>query len=304
MEKITDWIKLWRQLVETQNRHWTKKRDKESDKDFWVGRARSFDAGVKRRWVRPDPHRDYILSCLAARPGATVLDIGAGTGAWAILLAKWAEKVTAVEPSSEMIRVMSENLKKEGVDNVEILQGSWPEIEVAPHDISLCSHAMYGSPDLPAFIRSMNEATRRTCFMLFRAPNQDGLMAKAALKIWGQPNDSPNFQVAHGVMLQMGIYPNVMMESPGAWPHWKSTTIEEALNDMKRRFGLGTSPEHDDFLLDLLKNGLTVEEGAYIWPSEVRTALVYWDVHGEQARPILPRRFFNRLPAAPYRPPA
>ncbi len=278
MEKITDWAKLWRELVERQARNRAKNREKETDKDTWVGKARSFDASVRQRWARPDPHRDFILSRLAVHPGSTVLDIGAGTGAWAILLARHAKKVTAIEPSPEMIRVMSENLEKEGIDNVEIIQGSWPEIGAAPHDFSLCSHAMYGAPDLPVFIRAMIEATRQTCFMLLRAPNHDGLMAKAAMRIWGQPNDSPNFQIAHGVMLQMGLYPNVLMEDPGAWTPWTSAGVEEALSDIKRRFGLGGSPEYDDFLSDLLKSRLTFDTDHFVWPVEVRTALVYWNV--------------------------
>lgn len=142
MEKITDWAKLWRELVEIRHGGRSKKQEKKSDEDFWVGKARSFDAGVKQRWARPDPHRDFMLSRLAAQSGGTVLDIGAGTGAWAILLARLAEKVTAIEPSPEMIGVMSENLERKGLENVKIIQGSWPEIGAAPHDFSLCSHAM------------------------------------------------------------------------------------------------------------------------------------------------------------------
>lgn len=278
MEKITDWRKLWRELVEIQQRGQTNNRENKPDKDFWVGKARCFDASVRQRWSKPDAHRDFILSRLASHPEATVLDIGAGTGAWAIHLARHAEKVTAVEPSSEMIRVMSENLEREGTDNVEIIQGAWPEVGADPHDFSLCSHAMYGYPDLPSFIRAMIGATRQTCFMLFRAPDAHGLMAEAAMKIWGQPNDSPNFQIAYGVMLQMGLHPNVLMEHPGAWPPWTSDSIEEAMKDLKRRFGLSGSSEHDAFLSDLLTSRLTLDKDRYIWPMEMRTALVYWDV--------------------------
>lgn len=278
MEKITDWAKLWRELVEIHNQYWTKKRKKGSAKDSWAGKAKSFDAGVRERWARPDPHREFILSRLATHPGATVLDIGAGTGSWAILMARQAEKVTALEPSPEMIRVMTENLEKEGINNVEIIRGSWPEIGLPPRDFSLCSHSMYGEPNLPAFIRAMNESTRQTCFMLIRAPDRDGLMARAAMRIWGQPNDSPNFQVALGVMHQMGLYPDVMMEDPGNWSPWTNDSIEEALDNMKRRFGLSGATEHDAYLSDLLKCSLTFDNGRYVWPVEVRTALVYWKV--------------------------
>lgn len=277
MEKITDWKKLWKELVEM---HALSHKDdrKKRQGDRWQDRARLFHDKVKDRWMRPDPHRDFIIERLRAGGGETVLDIGAGTGAWAILMARFVRKVTALEPSQEMREVMKENLEMEGVSNVEIIEGSWPDSPVPPHDFSLCSHAMYGCPDLPVFVNAMVKATRNTCFLLFRAPAQDGVMAQAAMRIWGQPNDSPNFQVAYGVMLQMGLHPNVLMEAPGNWGPWTSPSIREALSEMRRRFVLGQSTEYDAFLLDLLNTRLKFEEGRYVWPVDLRTALVYWDV--------------------------
>jgi hypothetical protein len=145
---------------------------------------------------------------------------------------------------------------------------------------SLCSHAMYGCPDLPRFVRAMADATRKTCFMLVRAPAHDGIMAKAALRIWGHPHDSPNFQVAYGAMLQMGIYPHVFMGSPDQWEPWTSDSLEAAVAEVKRRFGLLSSSEHDAFLQNLIESRLTFQDGKYVWPREVRSALIYWESTG------------------------
>jgi hypothetical protein len=60
-------------------------------------------------------------------------------------------------------------------------------------------------------------------------------MAKAARRIWGHPYDSPNFHVAYGAMLQMGIYPHVFMGSPDQWDPWTSASLEEAVAEVKRR---------------------------------------------------------------------
>jgi SAM-dependent methyltransferase len=210
---------------------------------------------------------------------ATVLDIGAGTGAWATLLAPRVRRVTAVEPSPAMIEVMREKLAAKGHTNVEIVQGAWPDVVVEPHDFSLCSHAMYGYPDLPAFISRMVASTTCTCFLLLRAPGVDCIWAEAARHIWGQPYDSPNFTIAYNALLQMGIYPHVLMENTGLWFSRKSIeSIEEALGNMKRRFGLDGMTEHDDFLVDLLRRRLTYEGGQYVWPRDMRSALVYWTV--------------------------
>jgi precorrin-6B methylase 2 len=275
LEKVTDWVQLWRELAEMQSRSWHRR---DESKDHWRERARHFDDCVKRRWATPDSTRDFVIAQLQADSRTTVLDIGAGTGAWAVLLAKYARRITAVEPSSAMIHVMRENLEAEGLDNVEIVQERWPEAAVETHDFSICSHAMYGSPDFPAFIGSMINATEQTCFLVLRAPTLDAVMAEAAQHILGHPYDSPNFQVAYNALLQMGIFPNVLVEDTGLWEPWVNESIEDALSDVKRRFGLVENSEHDQFLEDLLRRRLNYQDGQYVWPPGVRSMLVYWDV--------------------------
>ena len=92
------------------------------------------------------------------RPGSTVLDIRAGTGAWSIPLAGRAARVTAVD----------------------IVTGSWPDVHVETHDYSLAAHSVYGSADLPRFVERMLALTRRTCFLVLHIPVVGGVMAEAA----------------------------------------------------------------------------------------------------------------------------
>lgn len=279
MEQATDWIRLWQELVEVhEQRRASGKRKRGERGDAWSMRARSFEAAVRERWAQPDSSRRTVLAALQAHPGATLLDIGAGTGAWVRLLAGHAHLVTAVEPSPSMLEVMEENLAAEGIENVQIVQGSWPDVDVAPHDYALCSHAMYGYPDLPAFVGRMIEVTRRTCFLVMRAPVLDAPMAEAAMRVWGQPYDSPNLQVGYNALLQMGLFPNVLMENTGAWPGWTHSSLEEALAEIKRRLGVAEKSEHDEFLEDLLRRRLVWQDGQYVWPPGARSGLVYWDV--------------------------
>jgi 2-polyprenyl-3-methyl-5-hydroxy-6-metoxy-1,4-benzoquinol methylase len=276
MEKLTDWNSLWRELVEIKAKSRECRFGKGSREDIWEDRATEYKEGVKRRWVRPDSSRDFILSQIDS--GSTVLDIGAGTGDWSILLSRTAKRVTAVEPSGSMIGVMRSSLQDEGISNVTIAQGAWPDVSVEPHDFSLCSHAMYGSPDLAAFVLKMVACTRRICFLLMRAPSLSGVRAEAARHIWGQPLDSPNFTIAYNVLLQLGIFANVQMENTGLWKPRVSESLEEAMSSMRRFLGLGESADHDGYLTDLLRRRLTLKDGRYYWPPEVRSALIYWQV--------------------------
>lgn len=276
LQKLTNWARLWRELVEGQEAE----RQRAAgggvgEDDFWQGKASEYDATQKRRWAEADPLKGLVASHVDT--DNTVLDIGAGTGRWAISLAKRARRVTAVEPSPAMLDVLMRNLEEEGVDNVDIVDGWWPDVDVAPHDISICSHAMYGCPDLPAFVARMQEVTRRECFLVIKALAPNGLMAEACTHIWGHPHDAPSFAAAYNVLLEMGLYPNVLVD-PTTWEPWTSPTIEDALVKMKHRLRVSGSTQHDGYLLRLLQRDLTFQCGQFIWPRAVRSALVYWTV--------------------------
>ncbi|MDR1727025.1 MAG: class I SAM-dependent methyltransferase [Acidobacteriota bacterium] len=282
MEKVTDWNALWRELVEVRacDRH--RRFEAGADgkvADPWADRARKFLQGVNERWKDADSSRRFILSQLDA--DSTVLDIGAGAGAWATLLAGKAKSVTALDPSAAMLAVLREDMEARGISNIDVVQGSWPETDVAPHDFSLCSHAMYGCADLAGFIRKMEARTRKLCFLVLRAPAIDGVQAEAALRVWGQPLDSPNFTIAYNVLMQMGVYANVLMEDTGFWKPRTSPSLEAARERLKRGLGLFGVDAHDGFLTELLQRRLSWRDGVYVWPREVRSALVYWSPAGQ-----------------------
>jgi SAM-dependent methyltransferase len=279
---MMDWIQLWSELVRVQNCSYA--HDKRLDqRDHWRERAQEFDGHVRRRWAKSDSSRTFIVAQLDALPGATVLDIGTGTGAWAAVLARHARRVTAVEPSPAMLQVLRSNLTSEKIANVEIVEDAWPQAQVGVHDFTLCSHSMYGLPDFAQFIQSIEAVTRQMCFLLIRAPTMDGVMAEAARRVWGHSYDSPNFQIAFNALLQLGIFPNVLMEDLGRWTPWVSDSLEDARAQIKRRLGLNQTSEHDVFLVELLQRRLTCVDGKYVWPPAMRTALVYWHTQKERA---------------------
>ena len=277
MEKITDWFLLWRQLVDAHDRFWAiKKKQKQAHADAWKDRARHFDKMVKKRWAKPDTSRELIRSMLVANLGATVVDIGAGTGAWAIFMARHAAHVTAVEPSDSMCEVMQERLAAEKITNVSIIQANWPDVDIDAHDFSFASHSMYGVADFKAFVEKMRQVTRKKCVLLMRVLLANTLMARAAMRVWGQPYDSPNFQVALNALMQMDIYPNVVMETEKGWDPWSHDSLEEALREVKNRFNLENDSTHDPFLRSLLEESLREDKGRYFWPVGNRSGILYW----------------------------
>ena len=69
---------------------------------------------------------DLLIQSLGIRPGQTVADIGAGSGYFTRRMAREVGKegkVLAVDIQPEMLEILQNNLKAEGIENVEMILG-------------------------------------------------------------------------------------------------------------------------------------------------------------------------------------
>ena len=233
-------------------------------------RAARFKASARRR----RDERDVLLEALAdlLRPADSLVDIGAGMGRWAAKLALVVERVTALEPSPAMLALLRENAA--AFPNITVVESTWQDSEVGPHDVALCSHAMYSSPDLMAFVSKMERVARRLCVMALRAPSPDGIIGELAQRIHGRWHDSPNFVLAYNILLDAGIHPEVLMEPEARC--WTDETFDGAVARAKRHLRLGESTAYDDTIRAVLNQRLVAREGQWVWPDGMRSALVWW----------------------------
>lgn len=90
-----------------------------------------------------------ILQALQLKRSDTVLEVGAGTGYFAALLAACSDWVRTIDIEPELVKLASDNLNRNGVQNVIVEEGDgargWPER--APYDVIVMSG---GLPMLPA----------------------------------------------------------------------------------------------------------------------------------------------------------
>ena len=95
----------------------------------------------------------YMVESLVLRGGEKVLEIGAGSGYAAAVLAEIAGEVYAIERVGELARAAAERLQDEGYANVHILQadGTRGWVEHAPFDAILVSA---GAPVIPENLKS------------------------------------------------------------------------------------------------------------------------------------------------------
>jgi ubiquinone/menaquinone biosynthesis C-methylase UbiE len=268
-----DWLIFWRQLVEARAGR-KQEQDAFAGGDPWQDRADRFQHTVRARWQNPDSSRSFIISRLHS--DATLLDIGAGSGAWATLLAGHVQQVTALEASPSMLATLRSTVEQSGKHNIRIVEGDWLEAGVGAHDFSLCAHAMYGAADLQFFVGKMHALTRRTCFMIIRVIPPQGVLAEAARHVLGNMHYRPHFSALYNALLQMGLCPSVLMEDTGLHFPWVSASLEEAVEKMKYHLRVEGETQHDRYLSDLAQRRLVQQGGAYHWPPEVRSALVYW----------------------------
>ena len=89
-----------------------------------------------------------ILSFLDLRPDQTVLEIGTGTGEFALAAARHCSKVYAVDLSEGMLRYAEKKARSRGVKNVEFLQGGFLTYQhPTPVDAVVTQLALHHLPD-------------------------------------------------------------------------------------------------------------------------------------------------------------
>ncbi len=265
-----DWVALWSELATAFWRQVGGGSDEHADR--WSERARRFDASVKRRRDEPDPLRRLVLGRL--RPEDTFVDVGAGTGSWALPVAHAVAKVTAVEPSGSTMEILRANVANEKLSNVVFVPARWEMVDLEPHDHVLCSHAMYTSPDLIGFVSKMEATARRGVYLVMRVPAPDGILAELNRAIRGHPHDSPNFSVGYNALLSAGFCPNVLIEP--RLRHWTNATMEEAVDRARRHLRL-PDDRYDGLIRETLSRRLTSTGAGYFWPDGMRSALLWWE---------------------------
>ena len=81
-----------------------------------------------------------------------VLEIGAGPGTLTIPLAEKVKKIVAVESSETAVDYLRRNMKESQVENVEILNKNWLEVDDREikdqFDLAVCSHFLWQVKDV------------------------------------------------------------------------------------------------------------------------------------------------------------
>ncbi|HSH60656.1 MAG TPA: methyltransferase domain-containing protein, partial [Acidimicrobiales bacterium] len=147
---------------------------------------------------------DALLALV--RPEDTLLDVGTGTGRFAVPLAHVVRHVTALDHAPAMLAVLERKLVAERLSNVTIVETAWEAAEVPPHDVVLAAWSLYRQLDLRSTVEKLVAATRRTLVII--APDMaDPPHRPLVQSIWdrdGEP-DVPTYLYILGALRQLGV---------------------------------------------------------------------------------------------------
>jgi SAM-dependent methyltransferase len=177
------------------------------DLAFWRAHAAGFD-----EHARASGYYEGTLAALQAlvRPSDTLLDVGAGTGRFALPLARSVHQVTALDHARPMLDVLRQRARQHEIINLTLVEAAWENAEVERHDVVLAAWSLYRLPDMLAGMHKLIAATRRTLIIVAGAGHSirhDPLQRR----FWPQVdrNDTPMHIYFYGVLWQAGVHPEL-----------------------------------------------------------------------------------------------
>ncbi len=197
------------------------------DPSFWSGRADRYARRVAGT-VEHDPLLPRVRRAVDA--DTVVLDVGAGTGRFALALAGDVREVVALDPSDQMLRVLTEHAAGRGVTNVRTVCGRLDEHGDLRGDVVLCAHVLPLVPDAARFLSRLDGAARRQVFVCMGAGAADLRTEPLWRHFHGRSRPpTPSYLEAIAVLGELGIRPEVeVVEAPASSPY---ASLDEAVED-------------------------------------------------------------------------
>lgn len=228
------WINLWEEAKHKSPMRKRRQRTEEEMIETWNRRAKGFAHHSKDK--KGQKRRQKVLEFLeqegALQKGFKVLDIGAGPGNFAIPMAHIVDQVTAIEPASEMVKILQERAAEHQLDNIKIIKRTWQDIDLSKEgfvgQFDLVFASMTPGIQDGETLKKMINASRGYCYLSCFSGRRWG---KAYRELWQlffheDLGDSPvDILYPFGVLYSMGYRPNLRFINH----HWvHEQPVEEA----------------------------------------------------------------------------
>jgi SAM-dependent methyltransferase len=218
---VMDWEEHWKKLVNE------RAAGTHANPGYWDRRAPSFARSTR---ARADEFFTVIDPYVS--PRKTLIDAGAGAGRPPAPLADRLEWVTAVEPSEGMRAQIPARA------NMTVVASAWEDAAVAPADLVICCHVLYGVADPVPFIAKLEHSARERVFIMLRESDLPHPAAAIRRQMLGDEGPRlPRFSDLFMLLIQMGIAPDVSFQRYQSVSRYAD--FDEALADARALVGDG-----------------------------------------------------------------
>ena len=241
---------------------------------FWDRRADRYAENVKATDLEGDPFLRALRR--VTDTAATAIDVGAGTGRFALALAGGVRHVTAVDPSAGMLAILRRDAEQVGVTNVTTVQATWEEAATEGADVVFSAFVLTLVPDARRFVSKLDAAARDRVLLYLGAYCADAILDPLWRHFHGAPRTpGPSYLDALAVLHELGIVPQVKVVE--IVNRRRFATVEEAVEHYRDGLLLPDTPEVRAELAALLASWLLGPRGALRSPLRAApAAIIAW----------------------------
>lgn len=194
--------------------------DRDKSIAMWNNRARRFahnTANNQDNIARRELVFRFLADCGVELKGATVLDIGAGPGNYALPMAKVAKEVVVLDPAPNMLEIIKQRAEASGLSNISYISTPWEDIDLdalgwrGKFDLVFAS-VVPGVKDVPTLAK-MIAASRKYCYLSkFAGERKNNIQHKIWQRLMGKSRNLHSMDV---------FLPWNLLYAWGYFPHTK-----------------------------------------------------------------------------------
>jgi ubiquinone/menaquinone biosynthesis C-methylase UbiE len=198
---MSQWTDLWRDFVTNTSYKHILRDENVSEDQFWKSYG-VYDESLQHSGY-PGEVLTRIVSFIPI--GSTFLDIGAGTGAFALPISRKTKRTIAIDPSKYQLEILTQKARREGLTNISTIEKEWNEdaflgilSEYGQVDYSLAAYSLFDE-DIEGFLGKMLDVSKKGVFIVFRAGETEALTEFA----YG-PRPETDYLCLYHILKEMG----------------------------------------------------------------------------------------------------
>jgi SAM-dependent methyltransferase len=199
-----DWREMWREKHNRAN----SSSEAGSLEEHWDKQAQFLPL-----WSESDEYPNKLLQRIRIQHDWSVLDIGCGMGTIAIAAAIRARRVTTIDISGQMLKIVKKEAERRFLMNIRYVHRAWEGIRVGtdiiPHDVVISSRVIMQTGDLRESLKKIDRAAIRYAYISAWGGETGGFVQELPQALGYSHPDTPDDLYVYNILRQMGISPNV-----------------------------------------------------------------------------------------------